>query len=236
MEFAEWVVSGLDQYRLGQLPGGDALYQAVSAGLGGHAVLDTYMNSGDQAAREQLVQAITQAMAADPTFEQRVRQAAASAQSTGAAAPAEPSFFKTTNGLLVLVAAAVVVVGGGIGLGVGLSGDSSSGLAGMLKGTWTCGGEGSGSVTIGDGTWSIGGEKGTWKQSGGKATVSNSAHPGDDIIATGMPSGAGPYDITVAGAKDTNDVTHIKGTVSAHKLTVTLVAIGDSPSTITCTK
>src|SRR5207249_750317 len=145
--------------------------------------------------------------------------------------------FKTTNGLLVLVAAAVVVVGGGLGLAVGLSGDSGGGgVAGMMKGTWTCTGAGNGSITIGDGSWSIGRVTGSWKQNGGKTTVSNSAHPGDDIVGTGVPSGPGPYDITLAGANNTNDVAHIKGTVSAHKLTVTLVAIGDSPSTITCTK
>ncbi|MFL6117243.1 MAG: hypothetical protein ACJ786_38705 [Catenulispora sp.] len=240
MEFAEWVVSGLDQLRLGRLPGGDALYQAVSAGLGDSVVLDTYLNSGDPAAREQLVQAIAQALAADPGFEQQVRQAAANAQSgSGQSAPAEPAkppFLKTTNGLLALVAAAVVVVGGGIGLAVGLSGDSGSGLASMLKGTWTCKGDGDGTITIGDGTWSVGTVKGTWKQSGGKATVSSDAHLGDDITGTGVPSGAGPYDVTLVGPKDTKDAAHIKGTVSAHTLTVTLVAAGDPPSTITCTK
>ncbi|GAA1952923.1 hypothetical protein [Catenulispora subtropica] len=264
MDFAEWVVSGLDQLRSGQLPGGNALYQAVSAGLDGSPALDAYMNGGDAAARAGLVQAIAQALTANPGLEQQLRQAAEAAQNaqnaqnteaaqnaqilqneqggqTAGAGAAGTPFFKTTNGMLAIVAAAVVVVGGGIGLGVGLSGDGSSGLADVLKGTWKCQGvEGAaGSITIGDNTWSVGSDKGTWKQDGSKATVSNSAHPGDDIAATGLPSGAGPIDVTVGSAAhpDPADSVHIKGSVSAHKLslTVQLSEGGVSPS-ITCTK
>jgi hypothetical protein len=268
MEFAEWVVSGLDQLRSGQLPSGDALYQAVSAGLDGSPALDNYMNGGDEAARAELVQAIAQAVTADPALEQQLRQAAESAQNarneqgaqiaqseqsaqtelaaeqatqdTVVAAPRTP-FFKTTNGMLVVVAAAVVILGGGIGLGVGLSGDNGGSLTGLLKGTWKCQGvEGDlGSITIGDGTWSVGGDKGTWKQNGSRATVANSAHPGDDIAADGLPSGAGPIDVTVGSAThpDPANTVHIKGTVAAHKLalTVQLTAGGANPG-ITCTK
>ncbi|NUR63008.1 MAG: hypothetical protein HOV87_30785, partial [Catenulispora sp.] len=74
-EFAEWTVSGLDQLRSGQLPAGQGLYQAVAAGLGGSPALDAFMNGGDDAARATLVQAIAQAVAANPAFEQQVRQA-----------------------------------------------------------------------------------------------------------------------------------------------------------------
>lgn len=242
MEFAEWVVSGLDQLRLGQLPGGDALYQAVSAGLGDSAVLDTYMSSGDPAAREQLIQALTQALAADPGFEQQVRQAAESAQSSSGAGapagPADPPFLKTTNGMLVLVAAAVVLVGGGLGLAVGLSGDSDSGLKGMMKGTWKCqSAEGGGSLTVGDDTWSVGSDKGMWKQNGNKVTVSNSAQRGTDVLLTGVPSGPGSFDVGIASPTAPTEVAaHFKGTVSSHKLTVTLEAPGQSPETMTCTK
>jgi hypothetical protein len=256
MEFAEWVVSGLDQLRSGQLPAGSGLYEAVAAGLGGDPALDAFMNGGDDAARQTLVQAIAQAAAQNPAFEQQVRQAAASAQGapdaqaagvaagTGAAA-AQPPFFKTTNGLLVLVAAAVVVVGGGIGLAVGLSGDGGSGggaLSGAVKGTWQCTGfDGeSGSVTIGDGTWSAGSAKGTWKQSGSKVTITNQDHAGDDLLLTGAPSGVGPVDATLGPAKaKPGETIHIKGTVSGRKLQLTAQAPGggsDATASITCTK
>lgn len=267
MEFAEWVVSGLDQVRSGQLPDGQTLYQEVSTALDGNPALDRYMNGGDDAARAELVQALAQALAANPALEQQLRQAAEAAQSAqsaqqtqsteetqsaqippelqaaGTGAPAATPFFKSTNGLLVILGAAVVVLGGGIGLGVGLSGDSGggSGLASMLKGTWKCqGAEGAaGSITIGDNTWNIGSEKGTWKQEGTKVTVANSAHPGDDIAGTGLPSGAGPIDVTVGSAAhpDPSDTVHIKGNVSSHKLTLSVQLSEGSPSpSITCTK
>lgn len=253
MEFAEWVVSGLDQLRSGQLPAGNGLYQAVAAGLGGDPVLDAFMNGGDDTARAALVQAIAQAVAQNPAFEQQVRQAAESAQTApgaGVAAPgAKPPFLKTTNGLLVLLGAAVVVVGGGIGLAVGLSGDSGGGgggggaLSGVVKGTWQCRGfEGqSATITVGDGTWAAGSAKGTWKQSGSKATITSQAHVGDDLLVTGVPSGAGPVDVTLGSAKSTDpsETIHLKGTLSAHKLAVTALAPGggsDTTVNITCTK
>ncbi|MFL6114508.1 MAG: hypothetical protein ACJ786_24615 [Catenulispora sp.] len=242
MEFAKWVVSGLDQLRLGRLPGGGALYQAVSAGLGDSTVLDAYLNSGDPAAREQLVQAIAQALAADPGFEQQVRQAAANAQSGSSegapAEPTKPSFFKTTNGLPVLVAAAVVVVGGGIGLAVGLSGDSSSAVIGMMKGTWKCvipkGGDVS--LAIGDGSWSDGYEGGAWKQSGSKLIVSEGSHPGEDVILSDLPSHAGSFNLTITSPLNATRVAHLTGTISTHKLTVNTGSSDGTPSAITCTK
>lgn len=243
MEFAEWVVSGLDQLRAGQLPGGQGLYEAVSSGLGSSAAVDAYMNTGDAAARAELVQTIAQAVAANPAFEQQLRQAADNAQSAGQGVGgdgAKPSFFKTTNGMVVAVALAVAVVGGGIGLGVGLSGDSGSGLAGLLKGTWTCKGAGGagGTITIGDGTWSLGEDSGTWKQDGSKVTVTNKAHAGDNLVGTNLPSGAGPFDISVGAAGNGPAQTvHVKGTVSAHSLTLSATAQDSEISpTITCTK
>ncbi|NUP47494.1 MAG: hypothetical protein HOW97_09295 [Catenulispora sp.] len=289
MEFAEWVVSGLDQLRAGRLPAGQSLRQAVAAGLGDSTTLDAYLDGGDDAARAALVQAIAQAAAENPAFEQQVRQAAESAQYTGAegtgaaggaaaaegsgapeatavaggtvapegsavaggtvalegaaAADAKPPFFKTTNGLLVLVAAAVVVVGGGVGLGVGLSGDSGGGgLAGVLKGTWSCKGfEGtSGSITLGDGVWTSGGSKGAWRQEGSKVSISDSAEPdGGEIVITPVPSGAGSIDATMSSTKssDPANTLKVKGTVSAHNLALSIQPAG-SPAglNITCTK
>ncbi|GAA1952929.1 hypothetical protein [Catenulispora subtropica] len=248
MEFAEWVVSGLDQLRAGRLPGGEALYQAVAAGLGDSSALDAYMNGGDAAARAGLVQAIAQALAANPGLEQQLRQAAEGARSaqgaqgTGAAGP---PFFKTTNGMLVLVAAAVVVVGGGIGLGVGLSGDGSGALAAAMKGTWTCqppdGAKSDGPLTftVGDGTWTASSAHGTWKQDGDKVTLANSGGHGNDLVGTGVPSGTGSFDITVTPRSGSAKAEsgHVKGTVSEHKLKVTLSSGGTAFSlTVNCTK
>ncbi|NUR24884.1 MAG: hypothetical protein HOV83_03390 [Catenulispora sp.] len=187
MEFAEWVVSGLDQLRSGQLPSGQGLYEAVSAALDGDSALDRYMNGGDDAARAELVQALAQALAADPALEQQLRQAAEAAQNAqgaqgtqspqnteetqsapippdlqaaGTGAPASTSFFKTTNGMLVILGAAVVVLGGGIGLGVGLSGDGGGHLGSALKGTWHCSGKGNGPDESGNAVMTIG--DGTW--------------------------------------------------------------------------
>ena len=173
MEFAEWVVSGLDQLRLGQLPAGNDFSSAASAGLGDDPRLAAYMNSGDAAARAELVQAIADAVAANPGFEQQLRTAAAAAQAQqqDPAAGGKPPFLKTTNGVLVLIAAAVVVVGGGVGLAVGLGGSGGGNLVGMLKGTWTCQGSAPGhsdapggpiTFTVGDGTFSSGDTSGTF--------------------------------------------------------------------------
>ncbi|WP_228555260.1 hypothetical protein, partial [Catenulispora pinisilvae] len=117
MEFAEWAVSGLDQLRLGQLPAGNGFYEAVSASLGGDPRLAGYMNSGDPAARAEVVQLIAAAVAANPGFEEQLRNAAAAAQTGvgGAGGGGAAAFFRTTNGMLAIVAAVVVVVGGGIG-------------------------------------------------------------------------------------------------------------------------
>jgi hypothetical protein len=246
MEFAEWVVSGLDQLRLGQLPAGNGLYEAATAGLGGDPRLPGYMNSGDPAARAELVQLIAGAVAANPGFEQQLRNAAAVAQSGGFAGPAgggASAFFKTTNGKLALVAAVVVVVGGGIGLGVGLSGGGGN-LAGILKGTWTCkppvGDEQDSpvSVTIGDGTWSAGSARGTWTQSGSTGTLNDPSDSGNNIKATNLPSGTGPFDIAVSptgGESQLGMTVHIKGTLSATKLTVTVPG-GDGVASFSCTK
>lgn len=236
MEFAEWVVSGLDQLRLGQLPAGSDFYAVASAGLGDDPRLAAYMNSGDAAARAELVQAIADAVAANPGFEQQLRTAAAAAatqpQQQGPAAGGKPPFLKTTNGMLVLIAAAVVVVGGGIGLAVGLGG-SGGNLAGMLKGTWTCQASAPGhsdvsdgpiTVTIGDGTFSSGGTSGTFTQSGSTATLHVPGDPNNALTISGLPSGAGSFDVTLASARRTSaaDRLQLKGTVSAHKLTLAL--------------
>lgn len=247
MEFAEWVVSGLDQLRLGQLPAGNGFYEAASAGLGGDPRLAAYMNSGDPAQRAELVQVIAAAVAADPGFEQQLRAAAATAQGAGSAGAAggKPPFLKTTNGLLVLVAAAVVVVGGGIGLAVTLGGSGGGDLAGIMKGTWTCTGKASGgsssgvgpvSFTVGDGTWQAGSASGTWKQDGNSATLHDSSDP-NDLRATNLPGGTGSFDITLGSAKDQSHLVsfHIKGTLATHKITV-VVPGDDGNLSLTCTK
>jgi hypothetical protein len=189
MEFAEWVVAGLDQYRTGQLPGGDAFFQAVWSRLGGDARLTAFMNTGDPAARQALVALIGQAVQYDPGFEQQLR-AAVSSQPTavynqpagyqpayaqtdhtqpgygppGYGAPAaKPSFFKTTGGIITVVVLVLALVGG-IGLAVGLGGGSGGGggssLAQDLRGTWHC------TATAPGGTDNAGGElqigDGTW--------------------------------------------------------------------------
>ena len=243
MEFAEWVVSGLDQLRLGQLPAGNVLYQTASAGLGGDPRLDAFMNSGDPAARAALVQAIAAAVAANPGFEQQLRNAAATAQGAGAGA-GQPSFFKTTNGLLVLVLAAVVVVGGGIGLAVGLGGGGGGDLASILKGTWTCKASGAGasdigggplSFTVGDGTWTAGSASGTWKQNGSSATLHDNNEPKNDVTASGLPSGTGSFDVALGNSRSQLVSVHVKGTLSTNHLTLTLP--GDSGDmNLTCTK
>ncbi|MEY9912565.1 hypothetical protein ABIA35_008827 [Catenulispora sp. MAP12-49] len=249
MEFAEWVVSGLDQLRLGQLPAGNDFYATASAGLGGDPRLPAYMNSGDPAARAELVQAIAAAVAANPGFEQQLRDAAAVAMQTPGHAqdPAggKPPFLKTTNGLLAIVAAAVIVVGGGVGLAVSLGG-SGGNLVGMLKGTWNCQASGSGAdgaegpitLTVGDGTFKAGSTSGTFTQSGSTATLHNPEDAGDDIKVSGLPSGSGSFNVTVGSARDTSGLLqlHIKGTLSANKLT--MVVPGDSGGTmnLTCTK
>ncbi|MEY9935170.1 hypothetical protein ABH926_009841 [Catenulispora sp. GP43] len=246
MEFAEWVVSGLDQLRLGQLPAGNDFYATASAGLGGDPRLASYVNSGDPAARAELVQAIAVAVAANPGFEQQLRDAAAAAmQAQGQAqgpVGGKPPFLKTTNGLLVIVAAAVVVVGGGIGLAVGLGGSGGS-LASIAKGTWSCRASGGGmsgagvGLTIGDGTWSAGGDSGTWTQSGSTATLHDDNDPENDVKVSGLPSGAGSFTVTLGPAKDVAQLVeiHAKGTLAARTMTITIP--GDSGDvTFTCTK
>jgi hypothetical protein len=245
MEFAEWVVSGLDQLRLGRLPAGTGFYEAVSAGLGNDPRLAGYMNSGDPAARAEVVQLIAAAVAANPGFEQHLRAAAAAAaqgQGQGAVG-GKPPFFKTGTGVLVIVAAAVVVVGGGLGLALGLGGSGGGDLAGMLKGTWTCHASGAGadeaggkplSFTVGDGTWSAGSASGTWKQNGSTATLHDNGES-DDIKATGLPSGGGSFDVAVGSSRSQLVSVHVKGTLSAHKLTVAVP--GDSGDlNLVCTK
>jgi hypothetical protein len=247
MEFAEWVVSGLDQLRLGQLPAGNNFYDAASTGLGGDPRLAAYMNSGDPAARAELVQLITAAVAANPGFEQQLRAAAATAQGgaggmAGGAAGGKQPFLKTTNGLLVLVAAAVVVVGGGIGLAVGLGGDGN--LASVMKGTWTCNGTGPDSptggpvsFTVGDGTWSAGTRHGTWTQSGSSGTLTDATESDNDLRATGLPSGSGSFDIALTSPGEKSQVIsiHIQGTVSEHKLTLSS-PFNEPDLQIICTK
>jgi hypothetical protein len=246
MEFAEWVVAGLDQLRLGQLPAGNSFYETASAGLGGDTRLAAYMNSGDPAQRAELVQLIAAAVAANPGFEQQLRGAAAMAQGAGGAgAPdGKPPFLKTTNGLLAIGAAVVVVVGGGIGLAV--SGSGGGDLASIMKGTWTCQGKGTGDapnsfgpvgLTVGDGTWSVGTASGTWTQDRNSATLHDSADPENDLRATGLPSGTGSFDISLGSAKDTARLVsfHIKGRLATHK--ITLVVPGDDGDlALTCTK
>ena len=246
MEFAEWVVSGLDQLRLGQLPAGNDFYNAASSGLGGDARLAAYMNSGEAEARAELVQLVADAVAANPEFEQQLRTAAEAAQPQGAAGGKEP-FLKTTNGMLVLIAAAVLVVGGGIGLAVGLGGSGGGNLQAMLKGTWTCQASGLGSddagdalsLTIGDGTFKAGGTSGTFTQNGKTATLHNSDEPDNDLKVTGLPSGAGSFNVTMQAADDTSgsEQVHVTGTVSAHKIVLALPAdLTGGNVKVTCTK
>ena len=247
MEFAEWVVSGLDQLRLGQLPAGNGFYEAASAGLGGDPRLAGYMNSGDPAARAEVVQLIAAAVAANPGFEEQLRNAAAAAQTGvgGAGGGGAAAFFRTTNGMLAIVAAVVVVVGGGIGLGVGLGGGSGD-LAGVLKGTWTCqipAAEDAGPIgspigfTIGDGTWNAGTSSGTWTQNGSSATLRDASDPGNDIKMTHLPSGTGSFDISANSVTDSSQQTQIKGTLSDTKLTVQIPTDAGGPVlSLTCTK
>ena len=246
MEFAEWVVSGLDQLRLGQLPAGNDFYTVASDGLGGDPRLPAYMNSGDPEARAELVELITATVAANPGFEQQLRDAAAVAAPAPGSADGKPPFLKTTNGLLAIAAAVVVVVGGGIGLALGLSGSSSGDLAAMLKGTWVCQPSGTAasdtgvgplSFTVGDGTWTAGTASGTWKQSGRTATLHDANDPKDDVKASNLPTGSGSFDVTLGSASDSSpaDQIHVKGTVSAHKITVALLG-DDGDLDLTCAK
>lgn len=245
MEFAEWVVSGLDQLRLGQLPAGNDFYAVVSAGLGGDPRLAAYMNSGDATARAELVQVIADAVAANPGFEQQLRTAAAAAQpqQQGPVTGGKPPFLKTTNGMLVLIAAAVVLVGGGIGLAVGLSGGGGN-VAAVLKGTWTCKASGAGagdtgadpvSFTVGDGTWSAGSASGTWKQNGSSATLHDNNEPDSDIKVSGLPDGTGSFNLSMGTTRSQLVSVNVKGTLSTHRLTVTLPGDGGDV-TFTCTK
>lgn len=244
MEFADWIVSGLDQLRLGRLPGGNVLYQTVSTGLGGNPVVDGFMNTGDPAARAQLVQLIAQAVAMNPGFEQQLRASAAAAQGAGAG-PVKTPFLKTTNGIVVLVAAALVVVGGGVALALSLGGSGGGDVAGMLKGTWTCKASGAGadeagkgplSFTVGDGTWTAGSASGTWKQNGNKATLHDNDEPTNDITASNLPSGGGSFDVSVGNSRSKLVAVHIKGTLAAGKLTVTVPGDSSGDLTLTCTK
>jgi hypothetical protein len=266
MEFAEWVVSGLDQLRLGQLPAGNDFYTTAANGLGGDPRLAAYMNSGDPAARAELVQVIAAAVAANPGFEEQLRTAAAAAtQAQGQAQtqtqmqiPAQmlaqapfptggkPPFFKTTNGMLVLVAAAVVVVGGGIGLALGLSGGGSGNLAGILKGTWVCQASGPGAAdtggtplgfTVGDGTWSAGAASGTWKQDGSSATLHDANDPTNDVKANGLPSGAGAFDVTLGNVSDVSQLVSIHIKGTLAAHKLTVALPGDNGDLdLTCTK
>ena len=233
MEFAEWAVSGLERLRLGQLPGGNGFYQAVSAGLGGDPRLDAYMNSGDPGARAELVRVIAQAAAANPGLEQYLRQAAVAAQ-----APAKPSFFKTTKGILALVAAVVVVGGGGVGLAVGLSGGGGD-LAGSVKGTWSCASydgvdSRSGIVlTIGDGTWSVNGMSGTWKQDGQKVTLTE---PGKDLVITNVPTGTGSIDSPLTSDQGRPSWVRLRGDTSSSVLNLIATLQNDTEIDFHCTK
>ncbi|MBS2536735.1 hypothetical protein KGQ20_28630, partial [Catenulispora sp. NF23] len=206
--------------------------------------------SGEPAARAELVPLIAAAVAANPGFEQQLRNAAAVAQ-TGVGGVGAPgvggasAFFKTTNGMLAIVAAVVVVVGGGIGLGVGLGGGSGD-LAGVLKGTWTCqipAAEDAGPIgssigfTVGDGTWNAGTSSGTWTQNGSSVTVNDPTNPTYDMKATHLPSGTGSFDISVSLATDSSQQAEIKGTLSDTKLTVRIPTDGGGPVlSLTCTK
>jgi len=247
MEFSEWVVSGLDQLRLGQLPAGNDFYAVTAAGLGDDPRLAAYMNSGDAAARAELVQVIAAAVAANPGFEQQLRNAAAAAQPQQGPAAGKPPFLKTTNGMLVLIAAAVVVVGGGIGLAVGLGGSGGGDLVGMLKGTWTCQAAGAGAgeagrpitLTIGDGTYQSVGASGTFTQNGSTATLHDTGDSDGGATISGLPSGAGSFDVTLAPLRQTSasERLQIKGTVSAHKIILTLPAdLAGGDLNVTCTK
>jgi len=226
MEFAEWVVSGLDRLRLGQLSGGDGFYQAIATGVGDDPALSTFMSSGDPAARAELVQAIARAVTVNPEFEQRLRDAATpavAAQQSETASAAKPSFFKTTKGKLALVATAVVVIGGGIGLGVGLSGSGDDGFTRAMKGTWNCGREGT--LVIGDGTFNAGSFKGTWKKNGGKAIITMDAAPNTYLEVTDLPSGPGDFEVTMKGHGEdveSDPSSNVTGTVSKHSLTVAI--------------
>ncbi|GAA2042106.1 hypothetical protein GCM10009839_50900 [Catenulispora yoronensis] len=254
MEFADWVVSGLEQLRAGQLPGGQGLYQAVASGLPDTTALDAFMNGGDDTARAALVQAIAQAVAVNPAFEQQLRQAAASSQSAqgvqspGYGAAGKPPFLKTTNGILVAVAAGVIVIGGGVGLGLGLSGGGS--LGGALKGTWNCttvahsadeGDQpGAGTLTVGDSTWKVTGKDGqgpggTWKQDGGKVMLTEDDEPGVTATINGVPTGTGSVDTQLSSDQSSRFAVHLKGSISSS--TIDLVAAqGTDTIKISCKK
>lgn len=90
MEFAEWVVSGLEQYRLGRLPTGDAFFQTVWNRFGSDPRLTAFLNSGDPGARQALVGLIGQAVQQDPGLEQQLR-AATPGGSMGVATPTGPA-------------------------------------------------------------------------------------------------------------------------------------------------
>jgi hypothetical protein len=265
MEYAEWIISGLDQLRLGRLPAGNDFYNVVSDGLGDDPRLAAYMNSGSPQARAELIQLVADAVAANPGFEERLRTAAAIAQPEPQ--PQSPDggkkpFFKTTNGMLVAVAAAVVVVGGGIGLGLALSAGGSnaagmhgggsvagthgggSSVAGMLKGAWTCNASGSAfddggvpfTLTVGDGVWRAGIASGTWTQNGSTATIHDDLDTPANHKVTGLPSGAGPFDVSVATVNEDSRPRDLTGTISAHRLTAAMTDADGDNVRVTCRK
>lgn len=91
MEFAEWVVSGLEQYRLGRLPAGDAFFQTVWSRFGSDPRLTAFLNTGDPGARQALTGLIAHTVRQDPGFEHQLRAAAPGGSGVAPGAPASPA-------------------------------------------------------------------------------------------------------------------------------------------------
>lgn len=224
MEFAEWVVDGLDRYRTGQMQNGQAFYTVVWNRLGTDARVTAFMNAGDPLARQALVDLVAETLEADPEFGPAL-QAAAPSDAPAAKRP----FYKAPAGIAALAVVVLALAGGGVALA--LSG-GSGGLVSQLKGTWHCkpanpAGAISTDLTVGDGTWKAGNQSGTWKADGGTLSLSAPGSP-KALKVTGVPGGFGSIHATVEGPTAGDGNMEITGTTAKNKLDVTMKIVGAS--------
>lgn len=222
MEFAEWVVDGLDRYRTGQLPNGQAFYTVVWNRLGTDARVTAFMNGGDPLARQALLELVAQTLEADPEFGPALQAAA-----PDEVAAAKRPFYKAPAGIAAIAVVVLALAGGGVALA--LSG-GSGGLLTQLKGTWHCkpansAGALATDLTVGDGTWKAGQQSGTWKQDGGTLSLSAPGNP-KALKVTGVPGGFGALHATVQGPTAADGNMDVSGTTAKNKLDVTLKIVG----------
>lgn len=248
MEFAEWVVAGLDQYRTGQLPQGQVFFTVVWNRLGTDPRVTAFMNTGDPAARQALLELVAQTLAEDPAFGPAL-QAAAPADGAAVGSGKKP-FLKSTAGIVTIAVVAVAAIGGGVVLATSGGG---KGLMGKLKGTWHCSptagtddtGDslgGTKDVTIGDGTWSVPGGQGTWKLNGGTLSLSSATSKAAMPI-TGIPDDYGPIHATAKGLDASDGNLDITGTASKNALVLKFTVVGAADDSangpllaVTCTR